>query len=404
MTNQEKAFEKLSKLKCGALFMEMGTGKTKVALDLINSKLNKIDYILWICPVSIKNEIEAEKNKWYPQLELNIVGCESLGSSDRIYLETLKNIENKNVFTVVDESLKIKNSEAKRTKRILHIGKLSKYRLILNGTPVSKNVMDLWTQMEFLSPKILNMSENQFKNTFCEYYIRGKLKGLVKKTYNIEYLISLIEPYIFDSKLNLEIESNYENVYYDNLYKYEYECIKEDILNNYIENEKLDFFILSTNLQKSYTKSYKNILQDLINKIDGQVIVYIKYLDNIPQNATRITGNENLKQRRQIIQAFKENRFKVLFMTYGVGSYGLNLQFCNNIIFADQTFDYSQKIQAEHRIYRIGQEKEVNYYNLICKCGMEGIIKKSLDKKTTLLDEIKKEISKKGELEWLKNI
>lgn len=404
MTNQEKAFEKLSKLKCGALFMEMGTGKTKVALDLINSKLNKIDYILWICPVSIKNEIEAEKNKWYPQLELNIVGCESLGSSDRIYLETLKNIENKNVFTVVDESLKIKNSEAKRTKRILHIGKLSKYRLILNGTPVSKNVMDLWTQMEFLSPKILNMSENQFKNTFCEYYIRGKLKGLVKKTYNIEYLISLIEPYIFDSKLNLEIESNYENVYYDNLYKYEYEYIKEDILNNYIENEKLDFFILSTNLQKSYTKSYKNILQDLINKIDGQVIVYIKYLDNIPQNATRITGNENLKQRRQIIQAFKENRFKVLFMTYGVGSYGLNLQFCNNIIFADQTFDYSQKIQAEHRIYRIGQEKEVNYYNLICKCGMEGIIKKSLDKKTTLLDEIKKEISKKGELEWLKNI
>ena len=61
MTNQEKAFEKLSKLKCGALFMEMGTGKTKVALDLINSKLNKIDYVLWICPVSIKNEIEAEK-------------------------------------------------------------------------------------------------------------------------------------------------------------------------------------------------------------------------------------------------------------------------------------------------------------------------------------------------------
>lgn len=38
MTDQEKAFEKLSKLKVGALFMEMGTGKTKVALDLIASK------------------------------------------------------------------------------------------------------------------------------------------------------------------------------------------------------------------------------------------------------------------------------------------------------------------------------------------------------------------------------
>ena len=61
MNSQELAFEKLSKLKVGALFMEMGTGKTKVALDLIASKKDKVDYILWICPFSIKNEIEQER-------------------------------------------------------------------------------------------------------------------------------------------------------------------------------------------------------------------------------------------------------------------------------------------------------------------------------------------------------
>lgn len=404
MTNQDLAFNKLSKLKCGALFMEMGTGKTKVALDLINSKLNKIDYILWICPVSIKNEIEAEKNKWYPQLELNIVGCESLGSSDRIYLETLRSIENKNVFTVVDESLKIKNSEAKRTKRILNIGNLSKYRLILNGTPVSKNVMDLWTQMQFLSPKILNMTELEFKNTFCEYYLRGKLKGLVKKVYNTEYLISLIEPYIFDSELDLDISSNYENIYYDNIYYEEYQQIKQEVLQEYLTQGQLDFFILSTRLQRCYTKSYKNILFNLINKIDDRVIIYVKYLKNIPEGMQKITGIESLKQRKQILNNFKNNQFKVLFMTYGVGSYGLNLQFCNNIIFADQTFDYAQKIQAEHRIFRLGQNKEVNYYNLVCKNGMENIIMKSLNKKTNLLDEIKREINKGGEKEWIKNL
>lgn len=404
MTNQEKAFEKLSKLKCGALFMEMGTGKTKVALDLINSKLNKIDYVLWICPVSIKNEIEAEKNKWYPQLELNIVGCESLGSSDRIYLETLRSIENKNVFTVVDESLKIKNSDAKRTKRILNIGSLSKYRLILNGTPVSKNVMDLYTQMQFLSPKILNMTELEFKNTFCEYYLRGKLKGFVKRTYNTEYLISLIEPYIFDSNLELEINSAYEDIYYANEYLEEYQEIKSDILNSYLSDGKLDFFILSTRLQRCYTKSYTNALYNLVNKIDSQIIVYVKYLKNIPEGMQKITGIESLNQRKQILNDFKNNQFKVLFMTYGVGSFGLNLQFCNNIIFADQTFDYSQKIQAEHRIYRLGQSKDVHYYNLICECGMEKVIMKSLNKKINLLDEIKKEINKGGEKEWIKNL
>lgn len=379
-------------------------GKTKVALDIINSKLHKIDYILWICPVSLKNEIEAEKNKWYPQMKLNIVGCESIGSSDRIYLETLKNIENKEVFCVVDESLKIKNSEAKRTQRILNIGSLSKYRLILNGTPVSKSVMDIWSQMQFLSPKILNMSEQQFKNTFCEYYLRGKLKGLIKKTYNTEYLISLIEPYIFDSKLELDVNSNYENVYYENIYYKEYQEIKEEVLQEYLTQGQLDFFILSTRLQRCYTKSYKNELYKLINKIDGQVIVYVKYLKNIPEGMKKITGIETLKQREQILNDFKHNQFKVLFMTYGVGSFGLNLQFCNNIIFADQTFDYAQKIQAEHRIYRIGQTSCVHYYNLICKNGMEKIIMSSLHKKTNLLDEIKKEISKKGEKEWLKSI
>lgn len=404
MTNQELAFNKLSRLKCGALFMEMGTGKTKVALDIINSKLHKIDYILWICPVSIKNEIETEKNKWYPQMQINVVGCESIGSSNRIYSRVLKEIENKKVFCVVDESLKIKNSEAKRTQRILNIGKICEYRLILNGTPVSKNVMDLWTQMEFLSPKILKMSETEFKNTFCEYYIRGKLKGLVKKTYNTEYLISLIRPYIFDSKLDLDVNTHYTQVYYDNLYMFEYENIKEEVLHEFIFSGKMDFFVLSTRLQKCYTKSYKQELEKLIEDIKGNAIIYVKYLDNIPKNAIRITGEETLKERRDILEKFKNDEFKVLYMTYGVGSYGLNLQFCNNIIFADQTFDYAQKIQAEHRIYRMGQNKDVNYYNMICKCGMEKIIMKSLDKKTNLLDEIKREISKKGGKEWLKCI
>lgn len=36
MNNQLIAYDKFKKLKVGALFMEMGTGKTKVAIDLIN--------------------------------------------------------------------------------------------------------------------------------------------------------------------------------------------------------------------------------------------------------------------------------------------------------------------------------------------------------------------------------
>lgn len=393
LKNQQLAFDKLSRLKVGALFSEMGTGKTKVALDLINSKSNKIDYILWICPFSIKNEIIKERDKWYPAMKIDVVGCETIGSSDRTYLEILKKITTSKTFIVVDESLKIKNINAKRTRRIIEFGEYAQYKLILNGTPITKNVIDLYTQMEFLSPKILKMSFNQFKNTYCEYYIRGKLKGMVKKQHNIEHLISLIEPYIFDCDLDIEAKKMYYNYFYD-VDTFQYSKLKNELLEG-IAN--IDFFVLTTKLQQFYTTYKEEMLKELLGQINDQVIIFVKYLDSIPAGANKIVGDMNTKERKQVIDKFERGDFKELYITYGCGSYGLNLQFCRNIIFAEHCFDYSQRIQAEARIYRIGQNYDVNYYNLWCNVGLEKMIQSSLNKKSNLLNEIKKEIDKKGE-------
>lgn len=393
LKNQQLAFDKLSRLKVGALFSEMGTGKTKVALDLINSKSNKIDYILWICPFSIKNEIIKERDKWYPSMKIDVVGCETIGSSDRTYLEILKKVTTSKTFIVVDESLKIKNINAKRTRRIIEFGEYAQYKLILNGTPITKNVIDLYTQMEFLSPKILKMSFNQFKNTYCEYYIRGKLKGMVKKQHNIEHLISLIEPYIFDCDLDIEAKKMYYNYFYD-VDTFQYSKLKNELLEG-IAN--IDFFVLTTKLQQFYTTYKEEMLKELLGQINDQVIIFVKYLDSIPAGANKIVGDMNTKERKQVIDKFERGDFKELYITYGCGSYGLNLQFCRNIIFAEHCFDYSQRIQAEARIYRIGQNYDVNYYNLWCNVGLEKMIQSSLNKKSNLLNEIKKEIDKKGE-------
>lgn len=393
LKNQQLAFDKLSRLKVGALFMEMGTGKTKVALDLINSKSNKIDYILWICPFSIKNEIIKERDKWYPAMKIDVIGCETIGSSDRTYLEILKKVTTSKTFIVVDESLKIKNINAKRTRRIIEFGGYAQYKLILNGTPITKNVIDLWAQMEFLSPKILKMSFNQFKNTYCEYYIRGRLKGMVKKQHNIEHLISLIEPYIFDCDLDIEAKKMYYNYFYD-VDMFQYSSLKNELLEG-IAN--IDFFVLTTKLQQFYTTYKEEMLKELLGQINDQVIIFVKYLDSIPAGANKIVGDMNTKERKQVIDKFERGDFKELYITYGCGSYGLNLQFCRNIIFAEHCFDYSQRIQAKARIYRIGQNYDVNYYNLWCNVGLEKMIQSSLNKKSNLLNEIKKEIEKKGE-------
>ena len=241
MNNQEKAFAKLSRLKVGALFMEMGTGKTKVALDLIASKRSKVDYVLWICPCSLKDEIASERNKWQPNLQLEIIGCESIGASDRIYLELLGKVKSHKTFIIVDESLKIKNIWAKRTKRIITLGDNATYKLVLNGTPISKNILDLWTQMEFLSPKILNMSYNEFKNTYCEYYQKGKLKGMVKRQHNIPHLIAKIKPYIFDCELDIDTRKERHQIDYTVFDMQDYEYYKMNMLSLYDDGEDLNF-------------------------------------------------------------------------------------------------------------------------------------------------------------------
>ena len=402
MTKQEEAFKKLSKLKVGALFMEMGTGKTKVALDLMASKSHKVDYMLWICPFSIKSEIEAERIKWHPELNIEIVGVETISSSDRTYLAILENVRKHKTFIVVDESLKIKNTDAKRTERILKFGEYAQYKLILNGTPLSKNVLDLYTQLRFLSPKILNMSFNQFKNQYCEYYIRGELKGVVKKQHNIEHLVSIIEPYIFDAELDLGKSKHYIDVDYYMANPEDYEEIKYNFIT--CNDSDIEFFALANALQHFYCSQEQKVklVDNIAEQLDGQVVVFVKYLDSIPENAECITGDT--KDRKSVIHRFKNGEIKTLYITYGCGAFGLNFQNCNNMIFADHTFNYAERLQAEARIFRIGQDKDVNYYNMNCNVGLDRLIRKCLKKKTRLLDEVKNEITRVGVKEWAKTI
>ena len=398
MNSQELAFEKLSRLKVGALFMEMGTGKTKVALDLIASKASRVDYILWICPCSLKSEIEAERVKWHPELTLDIVGCESIGSSGRIYLQTLSKTKDRRCFVVVDESRKIKNREAKRTERIIRIGESAEYKLILNGTPISQNYCDLWSQMQFLSPKILKMSYNQFFNTYCEYYTRGKMAGKIRRFVNVPHLIDKISPYVFEAKLDIETTKKKETrIYHTNFL--EYEEYKGEIFSEYYNEEKddLNFYAFSTLLQKFYTQNSdrEKVISKLIEEINDKVVIFVKFLSSIPEGANKITGEESQKERAEMIERFRRGEFNALYITYGCGAFGLNLQFCKNMIFAEHTWDYAVREQAEARIYRLGQGSEVKYYDLICGgIGLEDLISTCVRRKSRMLDTVKQEIQK----------
>ena len=408
MDNQKLAFEKFKKLKVGALFMQMGTGKTKVAIELVD--FNKCDLLVYIAPFSTLNNIENEFKKWNLKTNYILIGYETISSSDTKYLELLNELENKKVFVIADESIFIKNEETKRFKRLLEIRKHCEYALILNGTPLTKNEFDLYNQMQFLSPLIMKMSKQQFLNTFFKKIIYKK-KGQKENTFykfsevNAELLYKMVEPYIFkcDLDFNKNEEKEYHYIQYENEDDYYEE--KERKLQEYLEKGSsqtiINMFTSLNVIASNYDKKNDELIKYIKNK---QVIVFCNFIKEIDYISNKIdcyviTGKE--KNRSDIIEQFKNNS-KPLLMTYGIGSYSLNLQFCNEIVYSSINFDYAKLEQSKFRIKRIGQERNIKYTYFLTDLGINKLILENIDRKCTLENLIKEKI--KGGIEWLKDI
>lgn len=381
--DQLAAIAKLEKLRVGALFMEPGTGKTRTAIELINS--SDTDFVLWIVPFQTKGNLKAELDKWDFSKDYRIEGVESLSSSGRLYLELMDLLKSKKKpFCVVDESLKIKNRNSIRTKRTFELGKLCYYRLILNGTPISKNILDLWMQLEFLSPKILKMDFLEFKDTFVEYTdikTRRYKRQVINRPHNMEYLYSLIKPYVFDAELDLEVTQHYTNIDYEIEDKIGYEIAKHEFLGFFssLEND-ISFLAHAQKMQQSYALDLgkRDVLKELLSQIDEDVIIFCKFL------ATK-GMLETMKRENDLV------------LTYGKGSLGLNLQHYKTIIFYEKTWDYAQLEQAKRRVYRTGQTENVNFYMFNGDVGLENMMNKSIKKKINILDLFKQ--ATKEELE-----
>ena len=190
--HQRKALEASWAEEYYALFMEMGTGKTKVAIDTmaVLYEAGKINAALIVAPKGVydnwfKNEIPAhlpdriERTllRWTPAKtkrmeidlkdfivgELNgikifVMNIEAFSTSRGTDAATAFLYQNPNNLVVVDESTTIKNRKAARTKNIVKLQEYSKYRRILTGSPITKSPMDLFSQCDFLKNKALGFN------------------------------------------------------------------------------------------------------------------------------------------------------------------------------------------------------------------------------------------------------
>lgn len=367
--------------------MRPGVGKTRPAVELIRS-VPDIEQVIWLAPFQSVNPpipgtgIQDEVAKWGGcQVPVYFFGIESLSSSDKTYLHLLYLVQNFNTFLVCDESLKIKNWDAIRTRRIIELGKSSTYKLILNGTPISRNLLDLWAQFEFLSPRILRMNQSQFKHTYCEitritkYFgnrRHGHTREFITAFHNIDHLYSLIRPYVYEANLHLTIGEQHITLDYqlDEESLSEYQRLKT----LYLDDEKLMwlknqiFLELTQKMQHQYccTPDKFAIVNHLFKTIDpAKTIIFCKYIAS--QQACQ--------------KAFP----KAQILSIQANSYSLNLQAFHNTIYWDRTWDVALIDQSQHRTRRTGQTHNLRYYYLHGNVPLENLIRDNNEKKVSMM-------------------
>mgnify|MGYP000408936553 FL=1 len=441
---QSKAVDKLSKLKVGALYMEQGTGKTRTALEIIKNKMSKgkVEVVLWLCPCSVKNNLKEDIIKHTGELptENNIIirGIESLSSSDKLYLQLSELVKNYEVYLIVDESNLVKNKMAIRTERIISISSFCKYKMILNGTPISKNEADLFAQWYILDWRILGYkSFYSFASNHLEYKKvrlpsgREIMTDQIIRVLNVDYLTEKIAPYMYQIKKDEVLKElkpkEYHMRYFclDDLQEEEYGLTKELFLFNVVDWRSETIFKLFSALQhitsgkrvlsapekrmrteNMYTWENNPRIQCLKRTLEDigedKCIIFAKYQDEIndialllqSENKSYIefTGKISQKKRQENREKFK-NDVQFMLANKQCGAYGLNLQFCHNIIFYSNDFDLATRLQAEDRVHRIGQEKTVNIYDICCEYTIDVFIANCLQNKSNLLDSFKKQIS-----------
>lgn len=206
--HQKRAYDFAHDKESFAWFMEMGTGKTKTAIDTAANwyKEGIIDAVLVIAPNGVHTQWGKEQvplhcsvdftsvifksggNKTLqnalhsiiydvePKLKFLMVNVEAF--SYPTYLSLFQTfIKNWRTFVIIDEATAIKNPDAKRTMNIIRGLSVCKYRgksviscvplsvkrAILTGTPITNSPFDLWAMFEFLKPSYFNRTYYSFK-------------------------------------------------------------------------------------------------------------------------------------------------------------------------------------------------------------------------------------------------
>lgn len=461
MDHQRDCMRKMWKMGDFALFHEMGTGKTFTVINVAAARhmANQIRALLVICPTPIKLVWESEFEKWCPipyklhvleanessrkeatklsdmpmeELKVLVVGVEAL-SQGKAYDIAHWFVHNNSAMCVADESSRLKNAKANRTKRAITIAQSALYRVIMTGTPITQGMEDLYGQFQFLNPKIIGCkSFFQFRNRYC---ILGGFEGKQVLGYqNTNELMRRVSPYVDiikkDEVLDLPPKV-YERIIVEPTA--EQKRLIKSLVDTF-EAESGEHYIVTETILERLTRFQQIIGGHFpFNEDDGtygvkpiegtipKLAALLEVLDELPNETkviiwTRFTPEANLilntlreqygsekvtsflgqddpDQRREAVRSFQDGEAQFMVSNPQLGGMGQTWTSATAVIYYSNSFSYEDRRQSEDRAHRKGQTNKVTYIDIEVKhrydqmilkaIGLKGDVAKFVDQQIT---------------------
>jgi len=318
-------------------------------------------------------------------------------------------------YVVLDESQHIKNPDSQRYKAVNLLR--SRNRIILTGTPIENNTMDLFAQLSFTVPGLLG-NKKYFKDVYTtpidafhdrkrKRILKEKIKPFILRRTKQDVLDDL--PVKNELVLYCEMKTAQRRIY--DLYEKEFREFISAKDGDEIKKSPMHVLKGLTKLRQICNSSKLLQSEDLTSAEDSakiemlveqiqykkdqhKIIVFSQFvsmlrlikeaLDKNGIPSLTLTGQS--RNRGQLVSDFQtDQNIRVFLISLKAGGTGLNLTAADVVYLVDPWWNPAVEQQAIDRIYRIGQRKNVTAVRLISPNTVED--------KIQTLQQHKKEIS-----------
>lgn len=428
-----------------ALLMEMGTGKTLTTLAVFESLvvMKKCLRMIVIAPKTLCGTWVEEKakhdaapdaacfvydsTKWktdkakkkyketlWAKSQVFLVNIESFS---RGIPEIMKDIL-PGALVVIDESSKIKNPSAIRTKNLLKIADKAAFRMILTGTEITNSPLDVYGQFEFLKKGIFGFkSFFMFKNYFAilvdKYAAGGRTFKDVVGYRHVDQLEAVVNRHAYRALIKdcldlperinapIFVEKSAEQARMIKELKKEcitlFESGELTVLNKAVLFGKFRQIVggfVKDDAGAVHELKENPKLQALLDDLDGtsdKAIIWAAHVEEVKaikralgDEAVLYYGEMNMAEREAAIEAFR-GPVRFFVGTPQCAGYGLNLQHCHIMYYYSRPTSPTDNWQSAARTHRAGQTHPCVYKPLVMRGTVDERIESLLEQKTDVL-------------------